>query len=96
MNYVFKSDKTFGAIALAKSKVKELGFCTGSMERDLPIGVFKPGSYYVGHKWKYVDKQGREELVGIITSDDFRDSDVALTIFDDVDKNTFKNNVVFI
>ncbi len=87
MTYKYISNDTFGAVYAAKCKAQELGFATGSMERDEPIGVFNSNSEYCGDKWRYVDAQGKRELVGVIKSNDFRDGDVELIIFDCADKN---------
>ena len=89
MIYKYNSDKAFGAFYAAERNAKELGFATGSMERDLPIGVFNLNSEYTGDKWRYVDEQGKQELVGVIKSNDFRNGIVELIIYDNTDKNPY-------
>ncbi|OGO90317.1 MAG: hypothetical protein A2Y17_12165 [Clostridiales bacterium GWF2_38_85] len=93
MTYKYISNGTFGAFYAAERKARELGFATGSMQRDAPIGVFNSNSEYCGDKWRYVDTQGKRELVGVIKSNDFRDGDVELIIFDCADKNPWTEAV---
>lgn len=95
MKYEYINNGTFSAYYAAERKARELGFATGSMERNNPIGVFNSNSEYRGSKWRYVDEQERRKLVGVIKSNDFRDGDAELIIFDCADKNPWTDATQF-
>lgn len=76
---------TFSAFYAAEKFVKNMGLCANSMERDRPIAITNE---YIG-KWRHLNSIDKKELIGTITSNDFRDGDVMVTIFDDVDVNPY-------
>lgn len=83
MKKVFKSDRTFGAYYDAEKFIKEQGLFYGSMECDRPIGIAKED--WVCCKWRHITTAGKQALTGVIISKDFREGDVTVVIFDDVD-----------
>jgi len=82
---VFKNTGTdFSACYAAQNFIKQLGYSCNSMERHNPIAISKE---YIG-KWRHLDDTDRAELVGVYKGD-WRNGDVEVTIFDDVDKNPY-------
>lgn len=88
MKQIFKAgetEDTFRGFYNAESWIKEQGLYVGSMERDRPIGISKE-DWVCTYKWRHLTKEDKNELDGIICSGDKRNSDVAIIMFDDVDK----------
>jgi hypothetical protein len=76
----FLPSGTFGAIREAETHLKELGYCTGSMCRQEPIG-FAYGVDYVA-KWYNLDSSDKALLDGVILPlHEFREGGATILFF---------------
>ena len=74
---------TFQAFYSAESYLKDMGYITGSMERQAPIG-FAPRSEcdYIS-KWSNMDSSDRLRLHGVMLPEpDFREGGVVIVFFE--------------
>lgn len=77
---------TFESWYLAKKWLTENGYAYGSMSRDQPIGLIKvpegitQDEVYIA-KWYNLDDTDILRLDGVMTSTDFREAEVVVTIF---------------
>jgi len=78
----------FKAYYAAEKAARDMGYTTGSMERDMPIAVFNADIEHCAPKWRHLDDSDKKILSGVIEGEK-RDGPVTLTIFDDADKNPF-------
>lgn len=76
----FKADGTFKAYYAAEKKAKEMGYTTGSMCRDEPIAMAKDFEYIA--KWRNIDPIERSAIEAGMLSEDFREGDVIIAIFE--------------
>ena len=82
----FPPSGTFRAFYKAEARLKELGYVTGSMCRDEPIGfVFGDKFDYVA-KWYNLSFQERELLDGVMLSENFREGGVKIIFFNPIKK----------
>jgi hypothetical protein len=88
MKIVFNGDDFEGFLA-AEKKAGEMGYITGTMQRDDPVAVIKNGPN-VEHpgKWGYLDDRFKRKMAGVIIGP-IRNGPVALIIFDSSDKNPY-------
>jgi hypothetical protein len=78
---VFKSTgESFSAFYAAEKFVRELGYSVGSMQRGMPIGLYK-GDADIS-KWSNMTRAERESLHGTLESTSFRDMDVVVNLKD--------------
>jgi len=76
---VDKGETDFQAFYDARKYLKDEGYSVGNMERDSPIG-FKKGNYKI-EKWRNLDDSDKDELDGILYSDNWRSGDVYIIYF---------------
>jgi hypothetical protein len=76
----FKVEGTFQSLYAALSWCSEIGYDTGSMCSPMPIGLMK-GGYNLPWKWKNMNDVERSSVDGVIDSDDFREGEVTIYIF---------------
>lgn len=74
------TDSTFSAISKAREWCHENGFSVGSMARDMPIAIMS-GDYQIA-KWYNLSHQEREEIHGVILSNDFREGKCKIIIYE--------------
>ena len=79
----FTSDKDFQAFYHAEEFVKKLGYCTGSMERNAPIGFVKADKCDYISKWRNMTHKEHVKLDGVLLSDNFRHGKVVVVIFNE-------------
>lgn len=72
--------ESFVAFRSAKAKAEELGFNYGSMAHDMPIALGRNCSYIA--KWYNIERYEYPRIEGVLLSEDFRDGDVQLVIFE--------------
>lgn len=76
----FEPKGTFQAFYAAENYLKELGYATGSMCRNEPIG-FKHGVSYVA-KWYNLSKDDKEQLDGVMLPEpEFREGGAVILFF---------------
>lgn len=76
----FKPEGTFKAISAAETYLEELGYLTGSMNRDKPIGFAYNASYVA--KWSNLNHTDIQKLDGIIIpQDEFREGGALIIFF---------------
>jgi len=88
MKKIFKAgtiEDSFRGYYDAESWIREQGFHDGSMQRDCPIGISKE-DWVGGCKWRYLTENDRNDLDGVMISNDYRNGDVTVVIFDEEDK----------
>ena len=79
----FPASGTFQAYYTAEAYLKDMGYITGSMERQSPIG-FAPRSEcdYIS-KWSNMDSPDRLRLHGVMLPDqNFREGGVVIVFFE--------------
>ncbi len=76
----FKVDGTFQSMYAALRWCNENGYEQGSMCSPMPIGLIK-GEYNLPRKWKNMNNAERNSVDGVIDSDDFREGEVVIYIF---------------
>jgi hypothetical protein len=76
----FKADGTFKAFYAAEKRARELGYTTGSMCRNEPIAMGKDFEYIA--KWYNIEPSERHRIEAGILSEDFREGDVIIAIFE--------------
>ena len=76
----FNQTGEFSAYVAAENLIKQLGYSSGSMERDSPIGL-KKGDFTIA-KWRNLSQADKSTLDGRIESNDMRRGPVTVTIFD--------------
>ena len=79
----FTSDKDFQAFYHAEELAKKLGYRTGSMERNAPIGFVKADECDYISKWRNMTHKEHTKLDGVLLSDDFRNGKVVVVIFNE-------------
>ena len=77
----FKANGTFKAFHEAEQAVSEMGFVSGSMQRNAPIGLMDSETCCSVSKWRNMSDTEHTELDGLILSDDFREGDVVVVMF---------------
>lgn len=75
----FTKEGTFQSLYEAQGWLSANGYSYGSLCRNDPVGLLK-GDVTIG-KWKNFDKEDIAALDGIMTSWDFRESPVTITIY---------------
>jgi hypothetical protein len=78
MERIFKGKGDFEAINKARLWLKKKGYSYGTMQGDSPIGI-KKGDHSIP-KWIYISSDESVLLDGTITSRDFRNGPVKITI----------------
>lgn len=74
----FSVKGTFESLYSAREWCSENGYSCGSLCRDEPVGL-KKGDYVIA-KWKNMDDDDITLLDGRMTSTDFREGSVTITI----------------
>jgi hypothetical protein len=75
----FEASGTFQAFYKAEAFLRELGYTTGSMEMNAPIGFSLEYDYI--SKWNNMNHNEHRLLDGIMTSNDFREGSVQVLFF---------------
>lgn len=78
--HTFKVEGTFKSINAARRWLYENGYNEGSMSKNNPIGIVK-GQYNLTQKWPNMYPSEKAELDGVIVSNDFREGEVIVYIF---------------
>ena len=83
-SYTFKKSfigngSTFSAVGEAERWCMEKGICVGVMCRNEPRGLLKGTGYYI-HKWYNLTSEDKNQLGGVMVSDDFRDGEVTICL----------------
>lgn len=76
----FKINGTFQSLYDAQSWCYKNGYSYGSMSKDEPIAL-KYGPYDLPQKWKNFDNEEIALIDGVIISNDFREGEVIIFIF---------------
>jgi hypothetical protein len=76
----FKVDGTFESFYAAQRWCTDNGYEDGSMCSPMPIAIMK-GEYNLPWKWKNMTKAQRNSVDGVIDSNDFREGEVKIYIF---------------
>ena len=79
MKKTFKVDGTFRSYYAATAWLNENGYSYGSMCMDMPIGIVKGDAIIA--KWRNLTKSDIATLDGRITSNDFREGEVTIEIY---------------
>ena len=79
MKKTFKVDGTFRSYYAATAWLSENGYSYGSMCMDMPIGIVKGDAIIA--KWRNLTKSDIKTLDGRITSNDFREGEVTIEIY---------------
>jgi hypothetical protein len=77
----FPANGTFGAFYQAQEYIKDLGYEIGSMDRDNPIGFADNEKFGYIAKWHNLTPKDKEQLYGVIISNDFREGAVDVLFF---------------
>lgn len=75
---IFNQTGDFAALHAARAWVENQGYSCGSLCRDMPIGLLK-GEWTIA-KWKNLTANERKQLDGQMTSSDFRNGPVIVTL----------------
>lgn len=75
---IFTGDTAFAAYYAAAEWCEENGISHGSMCCDEPIGLLY-GEHHI-QKWRNIRTKDRETFDGLMTSEDFRNGPVQITI----------------
>lgn len=78
--YTFFAEGTFESFYMAQAWCAKHGYEEGSMCSPMPIGIMK-GEYTLPWKWKNLNKKERQMVDGVIVSNDFRNGQVEIYIF---------------
>lgn len=81
MTKTFSVPGTFQSYYAADKWLKENGYESGSMCRDMPIAITK-GEYNLPEKYKNMTTADKKAVNGWITSNDFREGSVTIEIFE--------------
>ncbi len=73
--------QTFSAWYRAQEWCRQNGYSFGSLSRDMPVAVMR-GPYDLPQKWKNMTEKERRFVDGKITSPDFREGPVTITLRD--------------
>ena len=74
---------TFGAFYKAEALVKDMGYITGSMERQQPIGFAPRKDVAYISKWTNMNTDDRMQLHGVLLPDSgFREGGVVIVFFE--------------
>lgn len=76
---VFNETGTFGAMWAAQAWCAGNGYSYGSTCRNEPIGLLL-GDFAIA-KWRNLNNQERKDLDGVMTSLDFREGPVTITLY---------------
>jgi hypothetical protein len=76
----FKIEGTFESVYAALRWCKDNGYEDGSMCSPMPIAIMK-GEYNLPWKWKNMSQAQRNSVDGVIISNDFREGEVTIYIF---------------
>jgi len=76
----FKEEGTFESFYAAENWLNKNGYSYGSMCYPQPIAVVK-GEYNLPEKWKNFSAAQKSLVDGIITSDDFREGEVTVILY---------------
>jgi hypothetical protein len=76
----FKVEVTFESVYAAYRWCTENGYEDGSMCSLMPIAIMK-GKYNLPQKWKNMTTAQRNSVDGVIISNDFREGEVIIYIF---------------
>ncbi len=77
------ADGTFQAFYTAEALLKEMGYITGSMERQSPIGFAPKAEFDYISKWSNMNSEERLLLHGVMLPDpDFREGGVVIVFFE--------------
>ena len=71
---------TFESYYAACRYLKSIDYSHGSMSVKSPIAIMK-GEYNIAQKWKNLSNDERKNVDGIMTSSDFRDGEVTVTLY---------------
>jgi hypothetical protein len=78
----FVPSGTFGAISNAQNYLKDMGYQTGSMEGEMPIGFADENKYGYVSKWTRMNRSEHGTLDGAIIPDpEFREGGVLVLFF---------------
>lgn len=75
------SERSFSAVNSAQEYAKSLGYSYGSMCMDEPIALAK-GDVSIA-KWRNISSEEYPLIDGLLVSEDFRDGDVYVIIFEE-------------
>lgn len=84
----FDPSGTFQAFYKAEARLKELGYVTGTMCRDEPIGFVYGDKFDYVAKWYNLSFQERELLDGVMLAEDFREGGVKIIFFNPIKKES--------
>jgi len=76
----FKQEGTFQSLYAAEAWCIQNGYEYGSLCCQQPIAIVK-GDYNLPQKWKNFSKTQKNQVDGVITSFDFREGEVTVTIY---------------
>lgn len=82
----FKVDGTFQSVYAAQRWCTENGYSYGSSCKDRKTGgncpiAIRKGGYVLPQKWIHFDKEDKSLVDGVIVSNDFREGEVIIYIF---------------
>ena len=77
----FSACGSFGAFNKAEEYLEDLGFTTGLLCDNEPVGFAPKAKFSIIAKWKNIDPKDWDKLSGIMVSDDFREGDVTIVRF---------------
>lgn len=81
----FKKDGDFQSLYSAQEYLNKNGFVYGSLCGDLPVAIVKGkdfSDYKLPEKWKNFSDKEKNQVDGIIKSNDFRNGIVVVLIFE--------------
>ena len=77
----FKKEGTFQSVYDAIAWLSENGYSSGAMDGPFnPIAIRK-GEWDLPLKWHNFDKEDKESIDGIMTSNDWREGEVKVTLY---------------
>jgi hypothetical protein len=76
----FLAEGTFESLYEAQGWLHTNGYSHGSLCRDMPVAI-KDGLYDLPQKWKNFDTEDEELIDGVMVSNDFREAQVEVYIF---------------
>lgn len=79
--HIFKEEGTFESLWAAERWCKENNYDEGSMSSPYPIGLMKGKYVDIPWKWKNMNAKERNLVDGVIVSNDFREGEVIVYIF---------------
>lgn len=72
----------FGACYEAEAELVKEGYIIGTLDGSNPIGIwYNKGSLPVFTKWHSLSKERKNELAGVLVSEDFENKDVKIIFF---------------